>query len=191
MSRRRIHVLTIPLNTEVLPASRALAQILLRRRSDGPIMVRDESEGPRTTPAICIQATFSSLQALDRATSDLRRFLPHLPVRVRLERRRSCGWDEPACSCELLEVLETGPRYRQQEACQRHAFLARRSTPDSPRFVEEQAASALRETRRAGWSVISTAGKSPTRPLRNGRAFPALPATKRANSTPRRRAARW
>ena len=191
MHHRRIHVLTIPLNAEVLPASRTLAEILLRRRSDGPIVVRDESKGPRTTPAICIQATFSSLQALDLAKSDLRRFLPYLPVRVRLERRQSCGRAEPACSCELLEVLETGPCYRQQGACRRHYSLAARSIPDAPRFVEEQAAAIVRETRQAGWSVVSSGGKPPARSSRNERAFPALPPTKRADSTPRRRAARW
>lgn len=190
-SCRRIHVLTIPLNAEVLPVSRAHAQILLRRRSDGPVVVRDESKGPRTTPAICIQATFSSQQALDLVKSDLQRFLPHLLVRVRLERRRSCGWDEPTCSCELLEVLETGPCYHQQGACQRHSYLARRSTPDAPRLVEEQVAAILRGTRQAGWSVISAAGKSPARSSRNERAFPALPAAKHVISTPRRREARW
>src|SRR5436305_5767601 len=149
MCHRRIHVLTIPLNAEVPPVSRTLAEILLRRRSDGPIVVRDESKGPRTTPAICIQATFSSLQALDLAKSDLRRFLPHLRVRVHLERRQSCGRAEPACSCELLEVLETGPCYRRQGACRRHSSLAARSIPDAPRFVEEQVAAIVRETRRA------------------------------------------
>src|ERR1700730_14850746 len=100
---RRIYVLTIPLSEGSLLGCRTLAQIILRRRSDGPVIVRDEGKGPFTANALSIQGIFPDQFALDTVKSELRRSLPHIPMRVRLERRRSHGRRDPACSSVPLD----------------------------------------------------------------------------------------
>lgn len=155
MSHRRFYVLTIPLTEESLLGGRTLAQIILRRRSDGPITVRDESKDPLTANALSIQAIFSDQLALDTIKSELQRSLPHIPMRVRLERRRSHGRVDPPCSCVLLGVQGNRPCYYHQETCLRHCKLSGRYTPPGPDRLEEQVTGILIKASQPGWAVVS------------------------------------
>lgn len=151
MSHRRIHVLTIPLlSEESLLGCRTLAQIILRRRSDGPIIVRDKGNGP-----LSIQAIFSDQLTLDTVKNELRRSLPHIPMRVGLENRRPRGRGEPPCSCVLLGVQGDRPTYFRQEACLRHCTHSGRCTPPESEELEKQVAEILITTSQPGWAVVS------------------------------------
>lgn len=131
------YILTIPLTEGALPGYRTLAERLLRRRSDGPIVVRDEREISRATHAMCIRAAFSDQDALAAVKDELRRFIPHVPLRVHREHRRPCGETESPCSCVLLGVQGELPCYYRQEACLRHCHLVGDYTAAAC-FLEEQ-----------------------------------------------------
>ncbi len=158
MSHRRIYVLTIPLSEGSLPGCRTLAQIILRRRSDGPIIVRDEGKGPLTANSPSIQAIFPDQLTLDTVKGELRRLLPHVPMLVRLEDRRSHGRGDPPCSCVLLGVQGDRPCYYHQETCLRHCELSGGYTPPESGRLQEQVTAILRQTSHPGWAVVSPDG---------------------------------
>lgn len=140
MQNRHVYVLTIPLVGKVSESDRRLTQTLLRRRADGPLLLRDNGQGKcmrsegklRTTSRTpCLQAVFSDREGLACALEDLRTWAPPLePWIVRYERRRARQADPP-CSCILTEVCWDQrswcniPRYSQMECCQRHSPRSR------------------------------------------------------------------
>lgn len=147
--RQNLYVLTIPLTAGSLPGCRTLAQILLRRRSEGPVIIRDESRGPRTTDAMCMQAIFADQAALDAVKSDLLRALPYIPLQASLQRRRFRDGGEPACSCVQRDL----PFYLQQETCLRHCSLIEGSIPPEPGTHKAEVSAILCETTTPGWAA--------------------------------------
>lgn len=135
---QHVHVLTIPLEGKQFEPDCRLAQTLLRRRADGPLLLRDAGGGRHTgsegklRPANgrpFLQAVFSDLEVLERIQEELRLWAPFMPVGlVRRERRKVRPSDLP-CSCILTLVrwdeqsLLRSPRYGQVDTCPRHASL--------------------------------------------------------------------
>src|SRR5713226_10484131 len=116
----RIHVLTIPLTLDVPTAHRTILQVLLRRRADGPLVVREENDRERSTGSGLVQACFSERATLDLSQQELRRHIPYLQMQVREERRRSAFQADLPCSCVLQAVRGTRPNYLQED-CPRHS----------------------------------------------------------------------
>jgi hypothetical protein len=151
----RVYVLTIPYPDWVCESDRALTHVILRRRADGPLIVRERADGKAdrskdrskmryTGGRPLVQAVFPDRVALERAQQDLRTFVPHLPEGVvRLERRRAQRPELP-CTCVLpaLRALQAGasafPHYCQVADCQRHAHLLTRPCPQPQTTLVQQ-----------------------------------------------------
>jgi hypothetical protein len=156
----RVYVLTIPYPDWVCESDRALTHVMLRRRADGPLVVReragdkayrskDRSKLRYTGGRPFVQAVFSDQVALGRVQQDLRTFVPHLPKGVvRFERRRAQRPERP-CTCVLpaLRALQAGvpafPHYSQVAECQRHAHLLTQPCPQPRTSLVQQQVGAL------------------------------------------------
>ncbi len=133
-------VLTIHYPDWVCESDRALAHIILRRRSDGPLIVRERAGGKAsrskdwsklrfTSGLPSVQAVFSDRVDLSRALQDLHACVPYLPEGVvRFGRRRTFRPELP-CTCVLSAGIAASPHYSQVGDCQRHAHLLARPCP--------------------------------------------------------------
>lgn len=149
MTTPRVYVLTIPYPDWLCESDRSLTHTILRRRSDGPLIVRERGCGTSwrskdwgklryTSGRPHVQAIFTDLAALSRAQTELQTFVPGLPAGVvRHERRRNQRPELP-CTCVLprMRAMRTEstagahtpfPRYYQVATCPRHAQLLPRS----------------------------------------------------------------
>jgi hypothetical protein len=163
MPTSRVYILRIYLATSVYETERSLAYTLLRRRADGPLLVRDHGheragrsqDGSKlryTTGYPFVQAVFSDSTSLARAEAELRAHVPRFPTGVvRCERRRNHR-PEPACACVLAEIREfkaegaartLTPHYKQVAACHRHAQLLPRCCAMGARGLVQQQGQAL------------------------------------------------
>lgn len=154
MSTRQLYTLTIPLAD--LSGCRMLAQLILRQRSLGPIVVRDKTYDPQTPGVafigvMAIQAIFADLTTLNRVEAELQQALPRTAMRIRSERRRVHGSDEPPCSCVLWGVEDGRPWYLHQEMCLRHSRIRERTRPASQTPVPAVG----RARPFPGWTIIA------------------------------------
>jgi len=145
MTTSRVYVLTIPYPDWLCASARALAHTILRRRSDGPLIVRERERGTSqrsedrgklhyTSGRPHVQAIFSDPTALGRAQEELRTHVPVLPKgRVRHERRRKFRPELP-CTCVLPGAKAMWgegvagshtpiPSYSNVASCPRHSQL--------------------------------------------------------------------
>lgn len=159
----RVYVLTIYYPDWVCESDRSLAHTILRRRSDGPLIVREHERGPSQHPKDwgklrytshrpTVQALFPDWATLCRAQQDLHTCVPHMPEgMVRFERRRT-HYPELPCTCVLPEAraIQMGipvfPHYSQVADCKRHAhLLARSCSQHLMTLVQQQAGDVMRD----------------------------------------------
>lgn len=141
----RVYVLTIHYPDCLSESDRTLTHTILRRRSDGPLVVRecgfnkiqrskDWCKLRYTSGRPYVQAVFTDLTALSLAQEALHAFVPGLPAGVVRNERRQPQRPEVPCTCVLTEARAiqavgiTGthpayPYYSQVATCQRHAQL--------------------------------------------------------------------
>lgn len=113
MTNPRVCVLTILYPSWLSESERSMTHTILRRRSDGPLLVRERDPGPAqrakkdwgklryTSGKPHIQAIFTDAEVLARVQAELKAFVPDLPAGVvRRERRRRYHPDLP-CMCVL------------------------------------------------------------------------------------------
>jgi len=168
MTTPRVYVLTIPYPSWLCESDRSLTHTILRRRSDGPLIVRERDRG---TPGRCkdygklrytggrphVQAIFTDLASLSRAQTDLQTFVPGLPVGVVSHERRRIQRPELPCTCvlpgvralrtESVAVAHTAfPHYGQVATCPRHAqLLPRGSAQPLDSLVQRQVLELVQE----------------------------------------------
>jgi hypothetical protein len=191
MRTSRVFVLTIRLGTSAYESDRTLACTILRRRADGPLLVRDKEASDKaqhpddrnilryTSRQPYVQAIFVDYTALERAQGELRSY--GLPTGVvSRERRRACRAELP-CTCVLLDPWEARARsttgtlfalYNRVATCPRHAQLVPRSRirPLAP-LVQQQMAALLADapttTRVGAPGAIDERASLPGRQSRN------------------------
>ena len=145
MTTHRVYVLTIPYPGWLCESDRSLVYTILRRRSDGPLIVREHDCGNSrrtkdrgklryTSRRPYVRAIFADFSVLRLVQEELRALVPGLPTgMVRHERRRIQRTELP-CTCGLpgarvnrtegmAGVHTLFPSYDQVATCLRHAQL--------------------------------------------------------------------
>lgn len=120
--RQFAHVLKLPLPPgTVTDQERNLLQAVLRRRSDGPPIVRAQ-EGPSATSHQYMQAQFDQ-ESLARILADLERLVPSILSQVQVQQirvRPKNGQAEEACTCVLSGAKGSVPDFSGARECRRH-----------------------------------------------------------------------
>lgn len=120
--RQFAHILKVPLPPgTVTNQERNLLQTMLRRRSDGPPIVRDQEE-PSATNRHYIQAQFDQ-ESLTRILADLQFLMPAVAPQVQVQQIRTRpknGKAEEPCTCILSGARGSVPNYSGARECRRH-----------------------------------------------------------------------
>jgi hypothetical protein len=127
MRRRQLtYILSIPTVSTLSADMRRLIESILRRRSDGPIIVKERrietTGGASLAQTKALWAIFADRSQAMLAKEDLQSIFFHLQVVEREEWRRPVAREAP-CSCVLTGVRFGGAYYRGVRHCERHGCL--------------------------------------------------------------------
>jgi hypothetical protein len=125
--RQATYILSIPTVSALSAEHRRLIESILRRRSDGPVIVKERrvttAGGESFAQTKALWAIFEDRRAAELAREDLETVFFHLQVVERLEWRRPRASREAPCSCVLTGARYGGAYYSGVRHCERHSSL--------------------------------------------------------------------
>ena len=125
--RQATYILSIPTVSALSVEHRRLIESILRRRSDGPVIVKERrvttASGESFAQTKALWAIFEDRRAAELAREDLQTTFFHLQVALRLEWRRPSASREAPCSCVLTGARYGSAYYSGVCRCERHSSL--------------------------------------------------------------------